>query len=56
MTGKFMPKAKVERDVLDWGTIGWISRPTATGARQLAVLDVTLDPDFGHNFHKHPDQ
>jgi quercetin dioxygenase-like cupin family protein len=22
----------------------------------MAVLDVTLEPGFGHNFHKHPDQ
>lgn len=56
MKGKFVTQDVVERDTMDWGTIGWLSRPTTTGAKQLAVLDVTLEPGFGHNFHKHPDQ
>jgi quercetin dioxygenase-like cupin family protein len=56
MKGKFFTKDTVERDELNWGTIGWLSRPSTTGAKQLAVLDVTLEPGFGHNFHKHPNQ
>ena len=28
----------------------------ATGAKDLTVIDVTLAPGKGHNFHKHPDQ
>lgn len=56
MKGVFLPNAIVERDTFDWGTIGWISRPTTTGAAHLAVLDVTITPGNGHHFHKHPDQ
>ena len=34
----------------------WLSNPPATGAKQLTVINVTLAPGKGHNFHKHPDQ
>lgn len=56
MTGKFTLARDLERDAFDWGEIGWVSRPGSTGAEQLAVLDVTLIPGHGHNFHKHPQQ
>jgi quercetin dioxygenase-like cupin family protein len=56
MSGAFVHEADVEREALDWGGLGWISRPSSTGARQLTVLDVTLEPGFGHDFHKHPEQ
>lgn len=56
MTGKFVPAADVERESLDWGTLGWVSRPPSTGANQLTVIDVDLLPGMGHDFHKHPDQ
>ncbi len=56
MKGKFVLAAEVEREVLDWGTLGWLSHPPATGAQQLTVIDVHLTPGGGHNFHKHPDQ
>lgn len=56
MEGKFVLAAEVEREVLDWGTLGWLSHPPATGAQQLTVIDVHLTPGGGHNFHKHPDQ
>ena len=56
MNGKFLPSGEVERDTLDWGQMGWLSRPSTTGAGKLAVIDVTLNPGKGHNFHKHPDQ
>ncbi len=56
MSGKFVLAKNAERDQLDWGEIGWMSRPPTTGAKNLAVLDVTLQPGHGHNFHKHPDQ
>jgi quercetin dioxygenase-like cupin family protein len=36
--------------------LGWISRPSSTGATQLTVMDVTLAPGHGHDFHKHPTQ
>jgi quercetin dioxygenase-like cupin family protein len=54
--GKFVLAKTAERDQLDWGEIGWMSRPPTTGAKNLAVLEVTLNPGHGHDFHKHPDQ
>ncbi len=56
MTGKFVPSSKAEREQLDWGVLGWLSRPANTGTTQLVVIEVELMPGFGHNFHKHPDQ
>jgi quercetin dioxygenase-like cupin family protein len=56
MSGSFRIGSEVERDELDWGGIGWFSRPPSTGARQLTVMEVTIEPGFGHDFHKHPDQ
>ncbi len=56
MSGKFVIRADVEPEVLDWGQLRWLSNPPATGAAQLTVIDVTLQPGKGHNFHKHPDQ
>jgi quercetin dioxygenase-like cupin family protein len=55
VSGAFRPGADVQRDTLDWGVLGWTSGP-AQGASSLTVLDVTLEPGFGHDFHKHPDQ
>ena len=55
MTGAFVHARDVKRDTLDWGELGWTCGP-GTGARQLTVLDVTLQPGFGHEFHKHPGQ
>jgi quercetin dioxygenase-like cupin family protein len=56
MNGKFSPSSQVEREQLSWGSLGWLSRPASTGARELVVIEVNLTPGHGHNFHKHPDQ
>jgi quercetin dioxygenase-like cupin family protein len=56
MSGTFVHAQDVERESADWGGLGWISRPASTGANQLTVMDVTLAPGQGHDFHKHPDQ
>jgi quercetin dioxygenase-like cupin family protein len=56
VNGKFVHEADIEREQLDWGGLGWISRPLSTGARALTVLDVSLEPGHGHDFHKHPEQ
>lgn len=56
MKGTFLLHQKLERDGFDWGEIAWVCRPAAAEARQLAVLDVTITPTKGHEFHKHPDQ
>ena len=54
--GSFRLAAEIEPEVLDWGQLRWVSNPPSTGAAQLTVIDVTLAPGKGHNFHKHPDQ
>jgi quercetin dioxygenase-like cupin family protein len=56
MSGKFIISANTPREMLAWGALGWFSHPPATGAKHLTVIDVSLDPGQGHNFHKHPDQ
>ena len=56
MAGKFVIAAEVKPEINDWGTLGWLSNPPTTGARDLTVIDVRLAPGKGHNFHKHPDQ
>jgi quercetin dioxygenase-like cupin family protein len=56
MPGKFSIRADVAAETLDWGQLRWLCNPPATGAKDLTVIDVTLKPGKGHNFHKHPDQ
>lgn len=56
MSGKFVPANEAEREQLDWGTLGWLSRPSTTEAKELTVIEVELKAGCGHNFHKHPDQ
>lgn len=56
MTGQFVIAAETAQEVLDWGRLRWLSHPPKTGASQLTVIDVTLSPGKGHDFHKHPDQ
>jgi quercetin dioxygenase-like cupin family protein len=55
MHGKFSLAGEIERERLDWGELGWVSRP-ANGAAQIVAIEVTLLPGKGHNFHKHPEQ
>jgi quercetin dioxygenase-like cupin family protein len=43
-------------EVLGWGRLGWLCNPPKTGAENLTVVEVTLAPGKGHNFHRHPDQ
>ncbi len=56
MKGKFITASTMERDQMDWGVMGWASRPATTAARDLVVIEVTLETGQGHAFHKHPDQ
>jgi len=54
--GTFVIAKDTKLEINDWGRLGWLSNPPNTGAKQLTVIDVNLDPGKGHNFHKHPDQ
>ena len=56
MDKKFILVNEAEQDQLDWGVINWLSRPQTTEAAHLAVLEVTVMPGHGHDFHKHPGQ
>ena len=42
-------------EAFDWGTIGWRLTPDK-GSSHLVIMDVTLEPGEGHDFHKHPGQ
>ena len=52
----FVKQADIAVDNLDWGDIGWRAHPANTGCKTFVVMDVSLEPGFGHDFHKHPDQ
>ncbi len=56
MTGAFISSREAKREELEWGSLGWFSSPDASGAKNLVVVEVTLNPSRGHNFHKHPNQ
>lgn len=56
MRGKFVQADQAVRDSLDWGTMGWFSRPALTEGKQLVIIEVELQPGHGHDFHKHPEQ
>ncbi len=53
--GKFVKRSDVRDEEFDWGMVGWRCVP-ATGARSIVVMDVTLEPGKGHDFHRHPGQ
>ena len=52
----FVKQGDVEQERFDWGAIGWRARPANTGSKHLVVMDVTLEPGQGHDFHRHPGQ
>jgi quercetin dioxygenase-like cupin family protein len=54
--GKILTADEIVREYPDWGILGWASRPQDTGSKCLVVIEVTLAPGQGHNFHKHPHQ
>jgi quercetin dioxygenase-like cupin family protein len=51
----FVKHADVRQESFDWGTIGWRLTPDK-GSKQLVIMDVTLEPGEGHDFHRHPGQ
>jgi quercetin dioxygenase-like cupin family protein len=54
--GRFITQDEIVRETFDWGQSGWIARPSLTGSTALCIMDVTIKPGGGHNFHRHPDQ
>jgi quercetin dioxygenase-like cupin family protein len=55
MTSPFTRLDDIRRERFDWGVIGWRLVP-ASGAAQMVVMDVELEPGQGHDFHRHPGQ
>lgn len=53
---QFVLKADTEREVLEWGSLAWVTHPPLTSNKELTVIDVELLPGKGHAFHRHPDQ
>jgi quercetin dioxygenase-like cupin family protein len=52
----FVKQVDVRQESFDWGTVGWRCTPENTTAKQLVVMDVSIAPGRGHDFHRHPDQ
>ena len=52
---EFVTQGDVRQEQFDWGVIGWRLVP-ARGSKHLVVMDVTLEPGGGHDFHRHPGQ
>ena len=52
---EFVTQGDVRQEQFDWGVIGWRLVP-AHGSKHLVVMDVTLEPGGGHDFHRHPGQ
>jgi quercetin dioxygenase-like cupin family protein len=52
----FVKQDGIRQKEFDWGTVGWRCIPENTGAKQIVVMDVTLAPGNGHDFHRHPGQ
>jgi quercetin dioxygenase-like cupin family protein len=52
---EFVTQGDVRQEQIDWGVIGWRLVP-AHGSKHLVVMDVTLEPGGGHDFHRHPGQ
>ena len=51
----FVKQDDVRQEQFDWGAIGWRLVPES-GSKHLVVMDVTLEPGGGHDFHRHPGQ
>jgi quercetin dioxygenase-like cupin family protein len=52
----FVKQGEIRQEQFDWGVIGWRCAPENTGSKHLVVMDVTLEPGEGHDFHMHPGQ
>jgi quercetin dioxygenase-like cupin family protein len=56
MRGKFIISGDADVHGMEWGRLGWLSNPGATGAEHLTVIAGTFSPGYGHTFHYHPRQ
>ena len=51
----FVKQTDGRQEQFEWGVIGWRLVPDK-GSKHLVVMDVTLEPGGGHDFHRHPGQ
>ncbi len=56
MAGSFILHSAADRESVERGELIWVCRPANTGAQHLVTIEVTAQPGWFHNFHKHPDQ
>ena len=56
MKGLALNPEDVAPERVTWGMRRWLSRPSLTEAETLLVVEVVLEPGFGHTFHLHPNQ
>jgi quercetin dioxygenase-like cupin family protein len=52
---RFVKQSDMKQENFDWGVIGWRLTPE-NGSKHLVIMDVTLEPGEGHDFHRHPGQ
>ena len=55
MTG-FLLQSERRLAEMPFGKLSWLSGPLACGAKDLAIMEVHLQPQGGHSFHYHADQ
>ena len=53
---KFVMREEIAIADFDWGSAGMRADVPGTGCTAFVVMDVSLAPGGGHNFHKHTDQ
>ena len=53
---KFVMRDDIAIADFDWGSAGMRADVPGTGCTAFVVMDVSLAPGGGHNFHKHTDQ
>ena len=53
---KFVMREDIAIADFDWGSAGMRADVPGTGCTAFVVMDVSLAPGGGHNFHKHTDQ
>lgn len=51
---RFITTGKAAVEFAPWGRHGWHCRPGFTDTKQLILVQVTMPPGTGHQFHRHP--
>lgn len=54
--GQFRLSKDIASSPLPFGSLRWLCHPASTAARQLTIIEATLNVGEGHAFHLHPEQ